>query len=347
MMKILIDLSILKHPNCGLGQVALNYGYYYRDYYQPVEGEEITLLLPKRFVGQFGDKVKYIETRKIYTIFPFLISLRPFDVWHSIHQLVKYKPYARRYVLTVHDFNFVYERKGSRVLRYIKKRKRDISKADVLAAISHFTEKEIRRFAPGIKPVEVIYNGVERIDQLPIREPKGIKKPYLFTIGEMKEKKNFHVLLDMMKLLPEYHLYMAGFDSTPYAAMIKRRIEQERIDNVHVLGMIDGEEKCWLYRNCEAFLFPSLFEGFGLPVVEAMLFRKPVVTSGATSLSEICNGHASLFTEDFNAEKGAEIIRRAINESNEESLGEAFEYAASLTWRRNAEGYLAIYRELR
>lgn len=86
-MKILIDLSILKNVNCGLGQVALNYGYYFRDTYTPIEGETVYLLVPKSFIGAFGDKVRYIQARKILRVFPFLTGIR-FDVWHAIHQLV-------------------------------------------------------------------------------------------------------------------------------------------------------------------------------------------------------------------------------------------------------------------
>ena len=84
-MKILIDLSILKNVNCGLGQVALNYGYYFRDTYTPRQGEDIYLLVPKDYVGAFGNNVHYVCAKKIYRIFPWLIGKR-FDVWHAIHQ---------------------------------------------------------------------------------------------------------------------------------------------------------------------------------------------------------------------------------------------------------------------
>lgn len=345
-MDILIDLSILKHPNCGLGQVALNYGYYYRDIYQPVEGEHITLLVPKKYVGNFGNKVDYIAVSHLYRVFPFLIRRKPFDVWHSIHQLVKYKPYAHHYVLTIHDFNFCYERKGNRVQRYLEKKEKIINKADVVTAISHFAKKETLRFIPTNHSIDVIYNGIERIDLLEEKEPQNVKMPYLFTIGEMKEKKNFNVLIDIMKMLPEYQLYLAGNDNTQYASMLKKRIERENVTNVHVMGILPSAEKNWMYRHCSAFVFPSLLEGFGLPVVEAMLFHKPVISSGATSLSEICNGHAALFPKDFEPSASAAIIRETINNFTNEKLEKAYEYAKSLTWKKNAESYLSIFRKL-
>lgn len=345
-MDILIDLSKLKDPNCGLGQVAMNYGQYYKDCYVPKEGEEVTLLVPKEYVGRFGGKVKYIEMKAVYKLFPFLIRKRRFDVWHSINQLSHYKPWAKKTVLTIHDYNFCYEKRGGKVGKYLEKVRHEVDNADVIGTISHFTESEIERFTPTKKPVYVIYNGIERIDLIEEKKPRNVHKPFLFTIGVMKEKKNFHVLLDIMKIIPEYQLYMAGNDTGDYAEGIKRRIADEGIDNVHMMGRITMEEKCWMYRHCSGFVFPSLFEGFGLPVVEAMLFHRPVVSSGATSLSEICNGHTKFLPEDFDAAKSADIIKDAIENVNQTEMDRAFQYATSLTWRKNAEGYLRIFREL-
>lgn len=343
-MKILIDLSILKNPNCGLGQVALNYGQYFQCDYEPLEGESITLLVPKSYIGKFGDKVKYVEAKKIYRIFPFLIKFTPFDVWHSMHQLSRFFPWGRNNVLTIHDYNFYYEKNGRKVDKYLRKIRRKVALADTVVAISYFTESEVQNFTPTDKTVHVIYNGLERIDLLPDKNPADVKEPFLFTIGEVKRKKNFGVLLDIMKLMPEYQLYIAGNDNSDYAQELKKRIENENINNVHIVGIMTGEEKCWMYRNCTAFVFPSLFEGFGLPVLEAMLFHKPVISSRSTSLAEICLNHATFFPQDFNATGSANAIRKAIEETSGKMLDDAFEYASSFSWKKHMEKYLRIYR---
>ena len=108
-MRILIDLSILKNVHCGLGQVALNYGYFFRDSYVPQAGEQIYLLVPKASINAFGNKVHYIRARKIFRVMPWLTGIR-FDVWHAIHQLSRYRPFTQNYVLTIHDLNFIYEK---------------------------------------------------------------------------------------------------------------------------------------------------------------------------------------------------------------------------------------------
>ncbi len=346
-MKILIDLSILKNVNCGLGQVALNYGYYFRDTYVPQQGEDIYLLVPKDYAGAFGDKVHYVQAKKIYRIFPWLIGKR-FDVWHAIHQLSRYQPFCKRYVLTIHDFNFVYEKTGKRVQQYLDKVQKKADKADTIVCISEFAKSETEKYLRlNGKPVQVVYNGIERIDLLQEQQPASVctSTPYLFTIGECKEKKNFHVLLDMMKSLPQYQLYIAGRDTTPYADMIRRRIQDEQIKNVHLPGMVSQAEKVWLYRHCTAFVFPSLFEGFGLPVVEAMLFRKPVICSRETSLVEIGGKYVRFFEEGYPAEASAQLIQNTIDTYTHEEQEAAWQYATSFSWKNHVEAYLRIYRK--
>ena len=345
-MRILIDLSILKNVHCGLGQVALNYGYFFRDSYQPIVGEEITLMVPKQFMGAFGDKVKYVRSWKIFRVLPWLIGAK-YDVWHAIHQLSRYTPHACHYVLTIHDFNFVYEKEGRKVQEYLHKIQRKVNRADRIVAISQFAKAETERFMEMKgKAVEVIYNGIERIDLAREQAPASVRAPFLFSIGEIKEKKNFQVLVDIMLRLPQYQLYIAGNKDTGYAQRIEQLIREKNVTNMHLIGKVSAEEKVWLYRNCEAFVFPSLFEGFGLPVVEAMLFRKPVICSHETSLVEIGSTHVSFFEKGYPAEASAKLIRKAITDTTPKQLEEAFAYATSFSWQAHVEAYLRLYRSL-
>lgn len=346
-MRILIDLSILKNVHCGLGQVALNYGYFFRDSYTPQPNEQIYLLVPSRFVGAFGDKVKYIIAHKIYRVFPWLIGKR-FDVWHAIHQLSRYRPVAKRYILTIHDFNFVYEKRGKKVEQYLKKIQKKAERAEKIVCISEFARQETKRYLQmGKKSIDVIYNGIERIDLQQELVPAQVapQKPYLFTIGECKEKKNFHVLLDIMQYLPQYQLYIAGNDHTEYADRMRATIAAKGIQNVHLLGLVSPKEKVWLYRHCAAFVFPSLFEGFGLPIVEAMLFRKPVICSQETSLIEIGGKHVQFFEKGYPPKESAELIERAM-QTKADRQEAAYQYAISFSWEHHLSSYLLLYRTL-
>lgn len=348
MKKVLVDLSILKHLNCGLGQVAFNYAKYFEQNAKKLDFE-IHLLVPKKFVGSFGEDVFYHESKEIYTIMPSLLP--KFDVWHSIHQLSRFKPSrgSTKNILTIHDINFMYEKQGAAQEKRIKKLTKKINRADKIVCISNFAKNDTEKYFQVGKPIEVLYNGVEFLSPDKEKAPNlpGSGKKFIFTIGQLLPKKNFHVLLDAMKLLPEYNLYIAGKNSTEYAAMIQKRIEEEHIENVFLLGEILHSEKVWLYNHCEAFVFPSLFEGFGLPIIEAMYFHKPVISSDKTSLKEIGAGHV-FFLENFEADHIAGKIKSSIQEFNgNASLAEQNEiYAKSFSYEKHLNRYVEIYKEM-
>lgn len=349
MKKVLIDLSVLKHINCGLGQIAYNYARYFGENASKLDFE-VHLLVPGHYVGAFGHDVHYHKTSFIYHIFP---SLMPnFDVWHSIHQMNKYRPSSdsARNILTVHDINFIYEKRGEALKKYSRKLARELERADSVIFISNFTRNDVLNHFKVNKPTCIIYNGVEFGNPASGRQPAMPFAPdskFIFSIGQIRQKKNFHVLLDAMKLMPQYNLVIAGEKGTDYSNMIESRITAEGINNVFLLGTVHNAEKIWLYNNCQAFVFPSLFEGFGLPVIEAMSYGKPVVSSGKTSLKEICAGHAFML-ESFEPAHIAAKINEAIETyaQNPDLATRNMEYARSFTYERHMNHYLHLYRDL-
>jgi len=350
MKKIIVDLSVLKHINCGLGQVAFNYGEYFKQNYFADGTFQIYLLLPKKMIGEFGPAVKYISLNRWRKLFPFLIP--KCDVWHTIHQLSRFRPFYSdsKLVLTIHDFNFLYEKNERKSKRYLRKVQGEIDRADKVICISEFTKSETERFAElNGKKVEVIYNGVEQFDSDSAKQPDFITndKSFFFSIGQIKKKKNFHVLLPLMKMYPERELYIAGKSGTTYAVEIQATIIKENILNVHLVGQISNEERVWIYKNCEALLFPSLFEGFGLPVIEAMSFGKPVFTTEETSLKEIGGGLTYVW-DNFEAAYMKSVIDKnlAVFYSSPLNAQKRIDYARSFSYEKHMTRYLKIYNEL-
>lgn len=352
---VLVDLSALKELYCGLGQVALSYGRYFeKNYKRATTTYSLTLLVPDKMIGIFGDDVNYLSSsRKLTRRFQFLLP--KFDVWHSIHQSTRFRPrYSKtKYVLTIHDLNYLYEKKGlKRLSKHLKVQKK-INRADEIICISNFAKTEVEKHTKlRGKKCQVIYNHNESLSKNQSIKPKfDIRIPFFFSIGVIQMKKNFHVLLDLMKLFPEKHLYIAGKEEkaykNSYAEMIKNRINTENITNVTLLGGVSHEEKVWLYKNCEAFLFPSLFEGFGLPVIEAMQFGKPVFCSQETSLKEIGNQHA-FFWESFEAEKMKSVIDNNLSafNNNQMLIDKEIEYAKSFTTDKHFEQYVKLYETI-
>lgn len=350
MKKIIIDLSILKHINCGLGQVAFNYGMYFKQNYFASENYQIYLLLPKKMVGEFGTSVKYISSSWWRQLFPFFIP--KCDVWHSIHQLSNFRPFYNysKLILTIHDFNFLYEKSEQKSKRYLSKIQREIDRADKIICISNFTKAETERFAKlRGKKAEVIYNGVEQFDSNCEKHPDFItnEKPFFFSIGQIKKKKNFHVLLPLMKKFPEKELYIAGKLGSTYAQEIQSTIIKENISNVHLVGQISNEERVWIYKYCEALLFPSLFEGFGLPVIEAMSFGKPVFTTEETSLKEIGGGLTYVW-DNFDATYMKKVMDKNLSVFYSSPLNATKNiiYARSFSYEKHMTRYINIYKDL-
>lgn len=349
MKKVLIDLSILKHVCCGIGQIAYNYARFWQENAKKVDFE-VHFLLPKQYVGAFGNDIHYHKTSFSYKFCRFFLP--KFDVWHSIHQMSRFKPSRKstKNLLTVHDINFIYEKSGNALQRHTNFFLKRLNRADRIVFISNFAQTDVQRHFPTSKPHEVVYNGVEFGDPVSGRRPDlpfSAEQKYIFSIGQIRQKKNFHVLLDAMKLLPQYKLVIAGEKKSKYSKMMEQRIADEGIDNVFLIGMVHDDEKTWLYHHCEAFVFPSLFEGFGLPVIEAMSYAKPVVSSDKTALKEICAGHAFVL-KNFEAEHIADTIKRAIDAYRQEPklVAENVEYAKSFTYEKHMKEYLRIYKEM-
>lgn len=354
--RVLVDLSALEDLYSGLGQVALSYAKYFQQHYKRKEsGYSLLLLVPKKLFGAFGNEVDYISSSDWFKkhcrfLFPKV------DVWHAIHQLSRFKPYSSetRYILTVHDLNYLYEETKEKYIATNQRRiQRKIRHADEIVCISEFTKTEVEKNMNLFgKQCRVILNQVKLIDGSIAQKPeREIKTPFFFSIGVIMQKKNFHVLLDLMKKYPDKHLYIAGKDAydlskpNPYAAMIKERIRTENITNVTLLGPISNEEKIWMFRNCEAFLIPSLLEGFGLPVIEAMQFGKPVFSSPKTSLTEIGDRFA-FFWKDFDADNMKALIDENLTKfyENNQFIEEQKAYAVSFSSDKHFEEYEKLYR---
>ena len=119
-------------------------------------------------------------------------------------------------------------------------------------------------------------------------------------------------------------------------------------DKIILVGPVSEKDKYWLYKNCTAFLFPSLAEGFGLPVIEAMQLGAPVITSDCGSLKEVGGNVASYFT-DWNSECMAQVIQEKLDkiEIDPHSFRENSRmHAEQFSWSRSIKGYIDLYERL-
>jgi glycosyltransferase involved in cell wall biosynthesis len=347
---VLIDLGKLKNLYTGLGQVSLQYG---KEIQSTQDSNfDWRFLIPKTFETEFGapPQSEILSTKRRH--FP---SLCPtYDVWHAIHQDSPYAPgkkHKTKYILTIHDLNFLKEKSDSKAKRKLAALQKKVDRADYLTFISEFSKQEAQsKLNLGNRPLRVIYNGVNKGVQPSETRPKFLPQgDFIFSVGTILKKKNFHVLVNFIKKSPILKLVIVGHNKGPYAEELMAIILKANLENrVFLPGTVDDKTKAYLYQNCKAFCFPSLYEGFGMPVIEAMHYGKPIFLSNKTSLPEIGKDHA-FYWDNFEPEYMANTFQKGLisfNRDRETSIEEQQAYASQYTWERNVKAYIEVYREV-
>ena len=349
---LLLELEKLKVAASGLGQVCLHLGEHLLRQRPP--GWDVTAYVPRSRIGVFGEApgVSYLPHSALHKLLP--ATRAPVDVWHCLHQQSRYVPPrpGTRLVLTVHDLNFLQKYMGLRRARNLAAVQRLIDRASVVTFISRFTEGDVRAHLDlEGKATRVIYSGnslVARPDApRPAFAPPG---PFLLALGIIGPKKNFHVLVPFLRALgPGRSLVVAGDASGPYAERIRQLARDEGVSDRLVLpGSVGDEARYWLYAHCDALLFPSLAEGFGLPVIEAMSLGKPVFCSDRTSLPEAGGAEAYYWT-DFDPRAMREVFERGMAEVQADpgKADRLRRWADRFSWERCAREYWDVYAEAR
>lgn len=347
---ILVDFSKYD-AMCGFGEICRNYAPKLagRDY----DDLHFIFLIPEKWCGYFGGNIDYISTEKAKK------QLREYtgriDLWHSTDQQFKYSFKSIKHrpltLLTIHDLNYLYEKRGLHKLRHILEMRHFVNMYDNIAVISDFVRKDVERnFNLRGRKVERIYNGISNVEDRPKERPAfvtGENRKFFFTIGQVRTKKNFKTLVPVMDYFPDYKLYICGDDHWRYSNDIRDIIKPHDSKRILVTGKISEAEKCWLYDNCAAFLFPSTLEGFGIPVLEAMRFKAKVISSKFTCLPEVCGEYAS-YWDDFEPQHMADVVRRAITGYNKESdyAVNARKHSMDFNYDRYTDEYVDLYRKI-
>ena len=342
MKRVVLDLCAIENLRVGLGEFSMQLGRHLVEQLQMLNnnGIELVFVVPKGSAGVFGNQVKYVECGRVNRLL-LRLTLKC-DLFHSVHQYgrLKFLNGAKRTLLTIHDLNFLYEKRGSKVNKYRRKIGAQIKRADALTFISNYAKSDVERCYPEYpRQGEVIYNGVSDLTRL--CAPRRGK--YLLHLSSLMPKKNPELLVRMMEWLPDQKLVIAGRLNGDYARNLKTLAEQLPTRNVEFVGEVDDAQKAKLYSECKMFLFPSLCEGFGLPPIEAMKFGKPVALSNLTSLPEI-GGPRACYWAELEPRKMADELSLFMSkcESEEEAVV-IKKWAAQFTWEECARRYAELY----
>lgn len=342
---VIIDCEKMKYPNTGL--------FFFCDMLARAiidenRGEfDLGFYVPERYAGRWGNSFYYKKKNLLDKIA--VISPARCRLWHTTFQLAHYVPCNGKILLTVHDLNFLYEKNEHKQKKYIRKMQKLVDRADRIVAISEFTKNDlIEHIHTGDKKIDVIYNGCN-LYRGEIRQPETVPTgDFIFAIATVLPKKNFHVLPCLLQD-NNLELIIAG-NKSDYVDVIIDEARRYGVENrVKIIGPIDESVKHWYFKHCKAFAFPSIAEGFGLPVIEAMAYGKPVFLSRHTCLPEIGGDYAYYFNTDFDRTLMQEEFRKGLDDyyANEQAKAEAIRnHARQFSWANAARRYLDIYKEM-
>lgn len=284
------------------------------------------------------------------------------DIIHSHNYFCPPPTSGARIVYTLHDLSFLenpdWSTEANRVGCFRGVFEAAIH-ADFIVAVSDFSRRHFLSMFPHFPAdrIDVMHLASRHMAIETTARPTKFRKlgrdGFLLAVGTIEPRKNYEGLIRAYhRALP--HL---GRNPPPLVVAGNQGWLMERfpliLDELGIArqvifaGYVDDEELRWLYGNCQAFLYPSLWEGFGLPVVEAMSQGAAVITSTVSSLPEVAGDAAVLVDPgDMDSIAGA-IVSVCSSQLLRESLRRrAIERAAQFSWRRSAEKVLGIYSDL-
>lgn len=325
-----------------------------------LQGREALAELPENFRVVIERSPVY-SMRELAALSWRLWRLR-LDLYHATHYVLPIAP-PSRVVVTIHDIiHLLYPQFLPNRLAFIyaqRMMRRSLARADRVIAVSENTKSDLMEyFEVDGSTIEVIHNGVDETFRHKLSEMDldrwlrqlGIRRPYLLFVGNPKPHKNLDRVIQAYARAVELADFDAPLvcvgDRTAAQFKLRQRAEQLGIaDRLYLLGHVAQEALPALYQGATLFLYPTLYEGFGLPVVEAMASGTPVLTSNTSALKEVAGGHAHL-VDPLDCERMAKAIARLVTDDDyREKLAEkGMARAADFRWDLCARQTLEVYR---
>jgi glycosyltransferase involved in cell wall biosynthesis len=338
--------AFTKHVG-GVRRVAL-------DLFQALDDEGVQVDVNTRIRNGVGMTTRALGTpsrlamNTMELAFPFAPSRR---MATGVRHAVYYDPFVRcsrwPVVVTVHDM--IHEITGTGSGSLSKAKRLATRRADAVVAVSAKSAEDLRNLFELEKKIEVIPNGINNAVLLRAAElpPKsGERRPYILYVGSRSGYKNFNLLETVLadsRELASYQLVPVGGEK-PTTDELRRWNKSFGPGRVSHMSNATDVDLMDLYQHASVLVVPARYEGFGLPVLEAMALGCPVACSTGGALPEVASGHARLFSPESVDECGNAIV--AALATTTEARSEAASHARSFTWARTAQAYIRVYRSL-
>lgn len=368
-MKIGIDARL--YQESGIGRYIRNLLFYLQQL--DTKNEYYVFLLTKDFeTVEFKKNFHKVEANfKWYGIeeqlkFPKLLNKYNLDILHVPHFNIPIF-YKGNFIVTIHDLihQHVDMRRATthnilfykvKRLAYKKVFRTAVAESKKIITVSHFVEEQLKKewFVPE-KKIVVTYEGVE--DNLleiikRMTEPGAkniisnlnVTPPYIFYVGNAHPHKNIETLIKAFLNIRKKYQYLTLVLSGNENYFWKRIKEEYKHKDIIYTGKISDEQLIALYKKAECFVIPSLEEGFGIPVLEAMAAECPVISSMNASLPEIGGDSAVYFDPQKQEELEAKIIELLDNKKMQKQLKEkGVKHFKKFSWEKLAGETLGVY----
>ncbi len=374
-MKVAIDLTALMPKTTGIDTYLVEM---VRNLAKLDRKSRYTLFLNfadrKRFDGVLGENIavraccpRPRPARLLFQqgVLPLASAISGYDVIHSPSFLMPWWRGRARHLLTVQDMTFFSmpnlhsSLRGGSIFR--KMVGMSIERAHMINVPSETTRRDLLHWFPNVaaEAVRITPLGINpRFCPAPPAEVAanvkrlGLPPHYVLYLGTIEPRKNVDALVESYAQLVsagtlDEHLVLAGAPGWNCERIFQRVKAPDLRDRVHLTGYVADQDLPWVYRGASMFVYPSLYEGFGLPPLEAMACGVPVISSSASSLEENLRGAAELIPPGDIAALCRAMERLAQDRDWRETLiALGVERAAKFRWEETARRILECYREL-
>lgn len=378
-MKILIEAQPLLRQRTGVGQ----YAYHLIEHLVPLLAQRhdqlslfyFNFLKKRKSIPVWGGNVSNRECtllpgRAIYYLWK-KMAFPPMECVAGSADLIHFpnfivRPFKKgKAVVTVHDLSFVRypQFAESKNLAYLNRWIPDsLERASRILVVSEFTKKElIDIYGIEENKIVVAYNGVrsdykptqdeDRLHQL--RQKYKLPKAFALAVGTLEPRKNYTLLIKAYEYLKKAHRSLPPliFVGPPgwnkeYDRLKEMVVSKQLQDSIHFLFYVDEEDMIPFYSAARVLLFPSVYEGFGLPVLEAMACGTPVICSNAASLPEVSGNAALTLRPDNPEEWGDTLISFWNDEAKQQEMRElGLVQSKKFTWEETAKKTLEAYEQ--
>jgi glycosyltransferase involved in cell wall biosynthesis len=289
------------------------------------------------------------------------------DIYHFFNFVAPSISKKKKVIITIHDmvYKVMPETVSAKTL-YILNRdlERSIKRANAIITVSEHSKRDLMKYHqvdeekisivnPGIdypffeKGQSMDHGTINRV-----KEKYALPDKYILYLGTLEPRKNIGSIIDAYELLSEeikseYKLVLAGRVGWKANEILKKIENTPSADNIVRVGYVDEVDKPFIYGIAHAFVFPSLYEGFGMPVVEAMACGTAVVTSNNSSLPE-AGGEAALYSDALDAKAISENIRHLLLDEvvRDQLVQKGIQHAKTFSWKDSADMTVKVYQKL-